>query len=182
MTAIVKKIEEKKGFQIPTVEEIRVHMKEKKEWPEKFLDYYSEKFWAFYQSNGWKVSGKTAMKDWRAAFTSQWQRPKFKEDIEFLNECMKEIPKSKSLHTVVSQNNKIQWLNDMLVIYKTNFELVNDQEFVRAYDYLKENKMIRLTKEEVFYIKAAYGNNVEKGKAACVKTMFTNMINHGKTF
>jgi hypothetical protein len=178
MMAVVKKIGVKTGFQVPTIEEIQEYLIEKKaEWPAKFIEYYSEKFWSFYQSNGWKVSGKAAMKDWRAAFTSQWQRPKFKEDIEFLNQCMKERKPA-----IVKDMNGNDRLNNLLLQYRQNFETVPDEKLVKVYDYLKEHKMIRLTPEEKKYIVAAYGDNVEKGKAACVKTMFTNMINNGIRF
>lgn len=181
MTAVVKKIGEKRaGFEIPTVEEVRDYMRErKKEWPEKFVEYYAEKFWCHYQSNGWKVSGKAAMKDWRAAIVSQWQKPKFKEDIDFLNDCLK----SKTvLHAKISGNDKTQWLNDLLAMYGKNFESVNDVEFIRAYDYMKANKLIKLEKDEIELLKVSYGNNIEKGKAACVKMIFSKMINYGKTF
>lgn len=177
MTAILKTMEKRAAFQIPTVEEIKAYMKERKDWPEKFIEYYAEKFWCHYQSNGWKVSGKAAMKDWRAAFVSQWQRPKFKEDIDFLNECMKEKKPA-----VVKNMNDNDKLNAILMEYKVKFDSVSDERLVKVYDYLKERKMIVLSAEEKKYIIAAYGDNVEKGKAACVKTMFTNMVNHGKTF
>lgn len=179
MTAVLKTMapkEKKAGFEIPTVQEVTEYIREKKEWPEKFIEYYAEKFWCFYQSNGWKVSGKAAMKDWRAAFTSQWKVPKFKEDIEFLNLCMKEKP------TIVKNLNPNDKLNNILNEYRQNFEAVTDERLVKVYDYLKERKMIVLSQEEKQFIKAAYSNNVEKGKAACVKQMFMNMINHGQTF
>lgn len=182
MMAVVKKIGEKRApFEIPSVEEIKAYISEKKkEWPEKFIEYYSEKFWSFYQSNGWKVSGKAAMKDWRAAFISQWQRPKFKEDIDFLNECIKTEPKNNM--APVKQMSETERLNHRLAQFKRNFELLTDETLINIYDYLKSKKMLVLSDQEKQYIKAAYGNNVEKGKAACVKTMFTNMINHGKQF
>lgn len=174
MTAVVKKIGEKKGFEIPTIEEVKAYMKERKGWPEKFLDYYAEKFWCHYQSNGWKVSGKAAMKDWRAAFVSQWQTPKFKEDIEFLNECKKTY-----LTVVKTQDN---YLNQLLAQYKRKFESVSQEMLVAAYDYMKERRLLKLTKEEKELIVKTYGNNIEKGKAACVITVFNNMINYGKQF
>jgi hypothetical protein len=176
MTAVLKTMK-KVGFEIPTIEEVTEYIREKKGWPEKFIEYYAEKFWCFYQSNGWKVSGKAAMKDWRAAFTSQWKVPKFKEDIEFLNLCMKEKKPA-----IVKEMNHTDRLNNLLAQYKQNFESVTDEKLIKVYDYLKERKMIRLSAEEKKYIVAAYSNNVEKGKAACVKQMFMNMINHGQTF
>lgn len=180
MTAVVKKIGEKRaGFQVPPVEEVVLYIQEKKGWPEKFAKYYAEKFWCFYQSNGWKVSGRAAMKDWKAAFTSQWQRPKFKEDMEFLNQCLKD---TKTLAPVKSITSSTDKLNELLNQYKQNFQSIPDEKLEKVYNYLKENKMIQLSADEKQFIKAAYSNNEQKGKAACVKTMFNNMINYGRTF
>jgi hypothetical protein len=176
MRAVLKTMK-KAGFEIPTIEEVQDYIREKKGWPEKFIEYYAEKFWCFYQSNGWKVSGKAAMKDWRAAFTSQWKVPKFKEDIEFLNLCMKEKKPA-----IVKEMDATGRLNELLSQYRQNFESVTDEKLIKVYDYLKERKMIVLSQDEKQFIKAAYSDNVEKGKAACVKQMFMNMINHGQTF
>ena len=177
MTAVVKKIQDKKAaFQIPTVEEIKAYMGERKDWPPKFIEYYAEKFWCHYQSNGWKVSGKAAMKDWRAAFVSQWQRPKFKEDIDFLNECLKHKP------AIIKSMNGNEKLNSLLSQYKQNFESVPDETLIKAYDDMKEKGLIKLPKEDVNLLRASYVGNIEKGKAACVKMIFSKMINYGKTF
>jgi hypothetical protein len=179
MSAILKKIEVKRekrgGFLVPTVDEVSAYMREKKNWPEKFAQFYAEKFWNNYEASGWKLSNGNSMKSWQAAFCAQWQAVRFKEDIEFLQACLKEIP-------MQNVNKKESRLNELLNRFKTNFETVTDESLIRAYDYMKEHKLIRLSSEEVRYIKAAYGTNVERGKAACVKTMFTNMINHGKCF
>jgi len=117
------------------------------------------------------------MKDWQAAFTAQWQVPKFKEDIEFLNECNKTKPAI--VRTMTNGNDR---LNDLLERFKVKFESVTDESFVKAYEYMKANNLLNLSSEEIRYIKAAYGTNIEKGKAAWVKAQFTNMVNHGKRF
>lgn len=180
MSAILKKIEVKRekrqGFEVPTVQEVKDLMIEKKGWPEKFAQYYAEKFWNNYEASGWKLANGNSMKSWQAAFTAQWQNVRFKEDIEFLTECKKLKP------AIVKSMNANDRLNDLLLRFKTQFESVSDESLIKAYDYMKGQKIIKLSNEEVRYIKAAYGDNVEKGKAACVKTMFTNMINHGRRF
>lgn len=178
MGAVLKTMREKRaGFEVPTIEEIKAFMIEKKDWPEKFAQYYAEKFWNNYEASGWKLSNGNSMKSWQAAFTAQWQAVRFKEDIEFLNECMKSKP------AIVKQmTSGIDRLNDLLLRFKTKFESVPDESLIKAYDYMKEHKLIKLSTEEKQFIKAAYGDNVEKGKAACVKTLFTNMINHSKQF
>lgn len=48
-------------FRKPTVEEIRAYCEEKG------YQVDAERFWAHYESNGWKVGGKAAMKSWKAA-------------------------------------------------------------------------------------------------------------------
>lgn len=174
MTAILKTIPVKKAaFVIPTISEIAAYMRIKTKWPDKFIEYYAEKFWCYYQSNGWKVSGKAAMKDWNAAFTAQWKQPKFKEDIDFLNECLKTRP--------VEKQNK-SYLNDLLAAYKKQFDSVPHEALVAAYDFLKAEKRIKLTPEESSLLRKTYGDNVEKGKAACVTIIFSKMITNGLTF
>jgi hypothetical protein len=176
MTAILKKIE-RGGFRIPLIEEVLLYMKEKKGWPDKFCQYYAEKFWNNYEASGWKLSNGNKMKSWQAAFNAQWQIPRFQNDIDFLKKCMEE-KKPGIVKTIGAQGH----LNELLNQYRQNFESIPDEKFIRVYDYLKAHSLIQLSADEKKFIKAAYGDNVEKGKAACVKTMFNNMINYGKSF
>jgi hypothetical protein len=65
---IPPKGEEKvKRFVKPTVEEIKKYCKER----ENTVD--AEAFFNYYQSNGWKVGGKSPMKDWQAAVRT-WEK------------------------------------------------------------------------------------------------------------
>lgn len=59
-------LEKKQNFKKPTIEEIKSYCLERNNGidPQKFFD--------FYESNGWKV-GKNSMKDWRAAVRT-WER------------------------------------------------------------------------------------------------------------
>ena len=63
-----------RAFVKPTIEEVRAYFAEKgmKSDPEHFYDHF--------ESNGWKVSGKSTMKDWKAA-ARNWERndSKFKK-------------------------------------------------------------------------------------------------------
>lgn len=63
---------ELKKFVKPTVEEIAAYCKEK-HYP---ID--PQAFWNYYESNGWKIGGRAAMKNWRAAVQtwSARDRPK----------------------------------------------------------------------------------------------------------
>ncbi len=72
----------KKSFSIPSLEEITEYCQERNNaiLPEKFFDYY--------QSNGWKV-GKNPMKDWKAAIRT-WERSSFNNLVE----TQKNIPLS----------------------------------------------------------------------------------------
>lgn len=178
MTAVVKKLREKRGgFEVPTVEDIHQHMREKKGWPDEFCKWYAEKFWNNYEAAGWKLSNGNSMKSWTAAFAANWQDLKYEETREKLKQCLKTVPA-----VIKPIENMTERLNSLMEQYRQNFQSVPDDKLVRIYDYLKLNKMIRLSDDEKRYIKQAYGDNVEKGKAACVKTMFTNMINHGQRF
>lgn len=51
-----------KGNSIPELNDVLIFFEEKK-----FPATEAEKFYNYFQSNGWKVGGKAPMKDWRAA-------------------------------------------------------------------------------------------------------------------
>jgi len=163
------------SFQIPLQTEIEKHIKEKKGWPEQFCRYYAERFWNFYNSNGWKVSGRAAMKSWQSAFAAQWQTLKFKEDIEFLNKCMSKEP------SINGATREICYLNDCLVDYRKNYDSIPKERYVALYDYLKEKKLIRMTRAEIESVKEFY-NDVRKGKEMCIKIIFDRMITNGERF
>lgn len=61
--------EKSKRFAPPSIEEILSHLTEKG-YPYKIE---AEKFWNYYESNGWKV-GKNKMKNWKSAATGWIQR------------------------------------------------------------------------------------------------------------
>ncbi len=73
-------------------------------------------------------------------------------------------------------------LNKVLGEYKNNFESVPVERLVKVYDYMKERKVLMLTREEKAYVLQAYGSDPVKGKAACVKIVFDKMISYGKKF
>lgn len=62
-----KEKEGTKRFKPPTVEEVRAYCQERKNGidPETFVDHYT--------ANGWKVGGKSPMKDWKAAVRT-WEK------------------------------------------------------------------------------------------------------------
>lgn len=162
-------------FAPPLQTEVSKYIKEKKNWPDSFIQYYTDRFWSFYQSNGWKVSGKAPMKDWKAAFCSQWQTLKFKEDIDFYNKCMNE-------KKPVSQDKNIQYLNDVLLDYKVNYDKFPLERYEAIYDYLKEKRAIKLTKQEITDILEIAHGDVKKGKMFCIRTFFDKMINQNLNF
>lgn len=63
---INEKEKKSKGFVKPTIQEIQAHILEKG------YTFDAEAFYAFYESNGWKV-GKNPMKNWKAACTT-WSK------------------------------------------------------------------------------------------------------------
>ncbi|HVD99967.1 MAG TPA: hypothetical protein VNB90_17290 [Cytophagaceae bacterium] len=79
---------------IPILEEVLIFFKEK-EYPEA----EAEKFYNYYQSNGWKVGGKAPMKDWRAA-TLNWMSNTAKfNSHESTKQTGTNQPKAGNLHT-----------------------------------------------------------------------------------
>lgn len=168
-------------FKIPLQSEVQKYIQEKKGWPEKFCQWYAEKFWNFYQSNGWKVSGRAAMKDWKAAFNSNWQVLKFKEDIDFLNACTKAEPKTVGPGPE-KIGNELMLVDELLAYYEKNYEKVEDARMARCYDTLKEKGLMRLAPEESARAVANCGGDTTKGKAIAAKIMFDKMITRGLTF
>lgn len=165
------------AFKIPLQTEVQAYMKTKMGWPDKFCEYYAEKFWCAYQASGWKLSNGNAVKDWQACFNSQWKTLKFKEDIELLNS----LTKTKVVQG--SPGTDIEHLDALLIQYKTKFESVTREQFASWYDYLKANHMMAIfTKGDIELIREAYGNDKVKCRAACVQKTFDGYINSGLTF
>lgn len=177
------------SFKIPLQSEVQAYIQEKKGWPEKFCKYYAEKFWAYYQSNGWKVGNKAPMKDWKAAFCSQWQTVKWKEDIDFLNACLRtnERPTgSQSPATIGASpgpttDGNLMYMDEVMAYYGANHCQVEDIRLASCYDTLKGYGLMKLTGDEIQLIKTTYGDNVIKGKAGCVKILFDKLITRGIT-
>ena len=144
-----------------------------------FCTYYAEKFWNHYQAQGWKLSNGNAMKDWQAAFNSQWQIPKFKEDIDFFNKCKEEALKQQPQKKQLTLSD---YLNDILDDYKKNWESVPQERLVTIYDELKKHSAIKLTDEEKAEAVEYSKGNVEKGKAICVRILFNRMITYHERF
>lgn len=173
------------AFKIPLQSEVQAYIQEKKGWPEKFCKYYADRFWNFYQSNGWKVSGKAAMKDWKAAFNSQWQVLKFKEDTDCLSACLKAAqPVRKELAEPGPEaiDSTLVYIDEILGFYEKNFDKVEDVRLASCYDWLKENRLMRISKEDGETARKACNGDTMKGKAICVKMLFDKMITWGITF
>lgn len=165
----------KNGFKIPLQSEVERYMKEKKSWPEKFCSYYAERFYNFYMSNGWKVSGRAAMKDWKAAFNSQWQTLKFKEDIDFFNSCRNGTNAPQGTQEAL-------FLNERLNDHRKRWDKIQDGEYASIYDWMKERKLIKMTLEEKEQAKQYCNGNVVKGKALAVRLIFNRMITNAEHF
>lgn len=165
----------KNSFKIPLQSEVASYMKERKNWPMPFCVYYAERFWNFYQSNGWKVSGRALMKDWKAAFNSQWQSLKFPEDLSMLAKCINGAkPEPQKNGTT---------LNDALTFYYKYWDKITDDWYVPIYNLMKEKRLIVLTEDEkALAKKLGEKNGVAAGKAYCVKAIFDKMRLYGRSF
>lgn len=166
----------KNNFSIPLQSEVELYIKEKKGWPDAFCKYYAERFWNNYQAAGWKLSNGNTMKDWKAAFNSQWQTLKFKEDIDFLNKCLAKDP------MVPAATKEIAYLNDCLSDYKAKWDRVAESQLSFIYDYMKERRMIKMTQEEKEQAKEFCNGDIMKGKALAIKLIFNRMITNGSRF
>jgi hypothetical protein len=67
---IKKEIVKRKQFEKPTIQEISDYCKERKN------NIDAEKFYSYYESNGWMIGGKAKMKNWKAAVIT-WEKNNF---------------------------------------------------------------------------------------------------------
>jgi hypothetical protein len=109
------------SFKIPLQSEVQAYMKQKKGWPDKFCEYYAEKFWNNYQAQGWKLSNGNPMKDWMACFNNQWQNLKYADDIAVLQKFGGVQP-AKVIHLMAPKqqlvfNSEVDKLDALLTTY-----------------------------------------------------------------
>lgn len=163
---------------IPLREQVSAYMHEKMGWSKTFCDYYAERFWYHYQAQGWKLANGNLMKDWRAAFNSQWQRPKQKEDIAMLEECTKKDAAQKR------KQSPEDYLNECLVKHKAGQYKPIPEELLGIFAHLKENGTIaaNLTKQDIEKCVVKGGNSKDKMRMYCVRILFDKFIEQGKTF
>ncbi len=170
------KVKEQKTFKVPLQSEVSDFIKLKKNWPQKFCEYYAERFWNFYESNGWKVSGRALMKSWESAFYAQWQTLKFKEDIDFMNRCIVTDP------TIPADKKGSSYMNTCLAEHVKHWDKIIDENYAKVYDYMKDHSLIKMTGEEKQKAIRYADGNVIKGKALCVKIIFDRMVTHNEVF
>ncbi len=162
-------------MKVPTIEEVSDYIMQKMQWVEPFCDYYADKFWNHYQASGWKLSNGNTMKDWKAAFNSQWQRLKYKEDIEVRDQMTKEHKKTIT---------PISYLNDSLELHKLGKYKPKTEEVLNIFGWLKENGYINrlLTKDEIDRC-VEIGNGVkDRMRMQCVKLLFDKMVSKNDKF
>lgn len=182
-------------FIIPTVDEIKQYLTEKKnEWPKKFICYYAEKFWNYYESVGWLISGRAKMKNWKAAFCNQWQNLRFPEDIDMLNNINRAEKTVKNRDFVVKntvyipepvkmdEQQTLEFMDDVLGEYLKHPTMVSTERLAACYDWLKLKKLIRITLEQKEAAIKAGTLDIIKGKATIVQFVFIKMGNNLQTF
>lgn len=155
-------------FKIPLRSEVSKYIHEKTGWPEKFCDHYADKFWYFYQAKGWVV-GKSPMKDWKAAFNSQWKTIKDQEDNKLLTKLQSEESK---------ESDPIKYLNKCLELHKQGKYKPSKEEVLGIYDYLKSTGKINkgtFTQAEWDKMVADAGNSKERGRMLAVKRLFDKL-------
>ncbi len=159
-------------FSIPTQSDVAEYMKKKKpEWPQSFIDYYSEIFVSHYTANGWKA-GRHPMKDWQAAFNAQWQTPKFKEHIDVLAKCQASVMKNQS----ASSDETREFVNMVYKNHKTGKPERKIDVLVGIYNWLKGNNLAKLNKETIEKIMRESGPNRDLAKAMSVHEIFNSFV------
>jgi hypothetical protein len=167
------------AFKIPLQTEVEMYMKEKKGWPDNFVKYYAEKFWNHYQASGWKLSSGNRIKDWKACFNSQWQQPKFKEDIERLN-GFKPQSFNMSNGTTIKE---VRELDEILAIYTKHPTSVDFYSLGNYYEFMKREKLLKpLTQIQINDLREAFHNDNFKCRCACVQLTIQGYVDSGFTF
>jgi hypothetical protein len=165
-----------KLFQIPTIQEVVDHIQYKMpHWPGSFSQWYGEKFWNHYQASGWRLSSNVLMKDWRAAFSSQWKDLRFPADREKLEECLKHEQQKKAIDNSVKgwgfyQN---EYAKQLFEDFKQG--KINKVGMASVYKWLQSDGM-SFTKDEMTKLIEAAGNDKQRGRYLAVKLYFLKLI------
>jgi hypothetical protein len=167
-----------KSMKIPLQSEVAKYMNEKMGWDKDFCRYYADKFWNHYQAQGWKLSNGNSMKDWQAAFNSQWQTPKFKEDIDKLNEAKK----SKTPNILEMDNHAaVNYLDSILLLYKSGMK--PDRESAeKIYQWLKGMNWFNLPPDAIDRARVNAGNRMDMVWMYELKEYLDLMVKHDYTF
>lgn len=160
-------------MKIPLQSEIAKYMHEKMNWQMDFCNHYADKFWNYYNAQGWKLSNGNTMKDWQSAFNAQWKIPKDKTDLELLEQSKRNFR--------MNDQNGIQFMDAVLMSYKEGFKPTRDTA-ITIYDYLKARGWMKLPKEIIKEIVDRIGNDRDKGKIWSIKYLFDIMIEKNETF
>lgn len=166
------------AFKIPLQSEVVTYMKEKKGWPIEFCRYYAERFWNFYNSNGWKVSGKAAMKSWQSAFTANWQNLKYDEDIKELAKWQRS---TQAKHLGLPQANAFQRLDLLMQQCIRDTESISSEKYCAVHDWLNERGWIHIEPDQEQIVKDLCKEE-DRAKVMRVKFLFNNMSAKGKSF
>lgn len=160
-----------KKFKVPLRTEVAKYIEDKMKWPQEFCLFYADKFWDHYNSQGWKLANGNQMKDWRSAFNSNWQNPRFEADQKYLVECKKKADPMRI----------VEYLDTILRAYGR--DLKPDRESaIKIYDWLKQNGLAKLSKEEIEWIKDKCGDDIIASKLWSVKFIFDKMVKNNLTF
>jgi hypothetical protein len=160
-------------------------------WPERFARHMAQKFHNFYTANGWKISGRAAMKDFEACFKAQWKDLKYREDKLLLEQCLME-PMHR-MRMAREQKEKDGLFADATVgsakpvtFYLEFYETLRQKflsgllttpwkELAPHYDRLKAIGIMRLPKHQTDQILVDMGNNRDIGKGMAVMRLFLNL-------
>lgn len=184
-----------KAFVKPTVEQVETFMNIKKpEWPAIFTRHLAEKFWNHYQSNGWKISGRAAMKDYKAAICAQWLDLKYKEDRDYLETCLKSVThriemdrrtrESAGMFADQDTVGKISPFERMLERIEAlrnawKNGMAKQEAMCDAWSFLKDKSLLQLSAAQENYCAMKSGNDGNYRKVLEVAAFFTILDRKG---
>ena len=168
-----------KNFTIPTVIDIVEFIASRNlGWPQSFIEYYAERFWNHYTAQGWVLSNGVRMKNWQAAFNSNWRELKYEDDRKKLAEM-----KVRQMDTRPITNSTDQtpaYIDTLLDDFKDGKP--DRQLMAGVYKWLWSNGYMQFTAKEVEGLVRDAGNERWYGRFLSVRLFFKKLIEQNITF
>lgn len=157
-------------MKIPLQSEVAAFMREKTGWPIAFCQEYADKFWHYYNAQGWKLSNNVPMKSWHSAFLRNWK------------DLKDESLKKRLLELTKSSDTPEDYLNRCLALHAKMLYKPSKEELLGIYDFLKKSMKLNLSKEQIDEIVEQGGNSKERCRMLAIRKIFDHMVTYNLKF